>query len=254
MHVHLPKPLHGWRAFVGEVGVIVLGVLIALAAEQAVETLRWQSKVRESEAAIGRDLALASDVASERVALARCNDDRLALLRSAVLASGDRWNTALPQTTDGLSFRGYPYNVPARMWNTQVWDGLMADGTVAHFDPERARTYALLYFTIKLLGADNEFELDTETALNILGDNNVALSPDVKVELIRDIDVLRNKNRLIAATSRQILRRIQDSGHLPSFESTMHRLADPTSRALQCKYAAAALKDRIATTWFTLHR
>ncbi len=30
MHVHLPKPMHGWRAFLGEVGVIVLGVLIAL--------------------------------------------------------------------------------------------------------------------------------------------------------------------------------------------------------------------------------
>ena len=29
MHLHLPKPLHGWRAFVGEVGIIVLGVLIA---------------------------------------------------------------------------------------------------------------------------------------------------------------------------------------------------------------------------------
>ena len=32
MHIHLPKPLHGWRAFVGEVGIIVLGVLIALGA------------------------------------------------------------------------------------------------------------------------------------------------------------------------------------------------------------------------------
>jgi len=31
MHIPLPKPLHGWRAFVGEVGIIVLGVLIALA-------------------------------------------------------------------------------------------------------------------------------------------------------------------------------------------------------------------------------
>ena len=28
MHVHLPKPLHGWREFAGEVGIIVIGVLI----------------------------------------------------------------------------------------------------------------------------------------------------------------------------------------------------------------------------------
>ena len=40
MHIHhLPKPLHGWRAFLGEVGIIVLGVLIALGAESAVEAV-----------------------------------------------------------------------------------------------------------------------------------------------------------------------------------------------------------------------
>lgn len=31
MHVHMPKPLHGWRASIGEVGIIVLGVLMLLA-------------------------------------------------------------------------------------------------------------------------------------------------------------------------------------------------------------------------------
>jgi type IV secretory pathway VirB2 component (pilin) len=36
MDFHLPKPL-GWREFVGEVGIIVLGVLIALGAGQVVE-------------------------------------------------------------------------------------------------------------------------------------------------------------------------------------------------------------------------
>lgn len=31
MHIHLPKLLQGWRAFVGEVGITVIGVLIASA-------------------------------------------------------------------------------------------------------------------------------------------------------------------------------------------------------------------------------
>ena len=254
MHLHLPKPMHGWRAFIGEVGVIVLGVLIALSAEQAVEWFHWQSKVREAEAAIGRDLALTSDFASERVAVARCSDDRLALLRSAMLVTGDHWNTILPDRTDGMGFRSQSYLAPVRLWNTQVWDGLVADGTVAHFNPERARTYALLYHTIRLIAADNNDELNAEPALAILGDKNIALSTDAKLGLVRIIDELRNKNRLIASTSRQILRWIWDTGHLPSLDDTKRRLADPTSRALACKYAAAALKDRIATSWFTLHR
>ena len=45
MHFHLPKPIHGWRAFVGEVAIIVLGVLIALGAEQAVQSIEWREKV-----------------------------------------------------------------------------------------------------------------------------------------------------------------------------------------------------------------
>ena len=45
MHFHLPKPLHGWREFTGEVGIIVLGVLIALGAEQIVESWHWDEKV-----------------------------------------------------------------------------------------------------------------------------------------------------------------------------------------------------------------
>ena len=40
MHFHLPKPLHGWREFWGEVGIIVIGVLIALGAQQVVESAR----------------------------------------------------------------------------------------------------------------------------------------------------------------------------------------------------------------------
>jgi hypothetical protein len=48
MHFHLPKPLHGWREFAGEVGIIVLGVLIALGAEQAVERLHHRVEVDEA--------------------------------------------------------------------------------------------------------------------------------------------------------------------------------------------------------------
>lgn len=46
MHVHLPKPLHGWREFAGEVGIVVIGVLLALGAEQAIEALHHRAQVR----------------------------------------------------------------------------------------------------------------------------------------------------------------------------------------------------------------
>jgi hypothetical protein len=57
MHVHLPKPLHGWRAFVGEVGIIVLGVLIALGAEQAVESIHERGHIEQLRQALRAELA-----------------------------------------------------------------------------------------------------------------------------------------------------------------------------------------------------
>jgi hypothetical protein len=56
MDVHLPKPLHGWRAFAGEVGVIVLGVLIALGAQQLAENLAWRQKVDAALADMNNEL------------------------------------------------------------------------------------------------------------------------------------------------------------------------------------------------------
>jgi hypothetical protein len=57
MHFHLPKPLHGWREFVGEVGIIVIGVLIALGAEQLVETAHWRHQVEAFRSVVHRELA-----------------------------------------------------------------------------------------------------------------------------------------------------------------------------------------------------
>jgi hypothetical protein len=47
VHIHLPKPLHGWRELIGEVAVIVIGILIALGGEQAVEALHHRAEVKE---------------------------------------------------------------------------------------------------------------------------------------------------------------------------------------------------------------
>jgi hypothetical protein len=67
MHFHLPKPLHGWREFFGEVGIIVVGVLIALSAEQVVEAIHWQKEVSEFRQA--EDAELANNLAAFRYRL-----------------------------------------------------------------------------------------------------------------------------------------------------------------------------------------
>ena len=57
MHFHLPKPLHGWRAFAGEVGIIVLGVLIALGLEQVVSAIHDRASAAQTRDSIHAEMA-----------------------------------------------------------------------------------------------------------------------------------------------------------------------------------------------------
>jgi hypothetical protein len=87
MHFHLPKPLHGWREFIGEVGIIVVGVLVALTAEQLVEAAHWRSEVADFRKAVdhelGRNLGIYEIVLKQRP----CVNRRLAELEKLLADS-----------------------------------------------------------------------------------------------------------------------------------------------------------------------
>ena len=78
MHFSVPKPLHGWRQFTGEVGIIVVGVLIALGAEQLVASWHWRSEVRQTDQRLVREMAMNLANAYERFAIDPCLRPRLA--------------------------------------------------------------------------------------------------------------------------------------------------------------------------------
>ena len=77
MRFHLPKPLHGWREFVGEVGIIVLGVLIALGFEQFVSALQWRHETNSARRSLQEDVADNLEEASARQFQQQCIDRRL---------------------------------------------------------------------------------------------------------------------------------------------------------------------------------
>lgn len=56
MRLKLPTPMRGWRSFLGEVGIIVLGVLIALGAQQFAERVRDRQLAGLARTAITEEL------------------------------------------------------------------------------------------------------------------------------------------------------------------------------------------------------
>jgi hypothetical protein len=72
--------MNGWRAFVGEVGVIVLGVFLALGAQEIVEELRIRGEVDTFRRTIDREIALnlyTYEVRTRQNACIATNIDRL---------------------------------------------------------------------------------------------------------------------------------------------------------------------------------
>jgi hypothetical protein len=135
MHVHLPKPLHGWRPFAGEVGIIVVGVLIALAAQQVVETIHQRDDVEQLVA------ALRSELGDDRARWEHIRaSDACTLQRLDAL---DRWLATAPA--------GAKLDRPYRLflWNmhSSAWD-LAKTSPAAHIPLRQRLTYASLYGAI----------------------------------------------------------------------------------------------------------
>jgi hypothetical protein len=56
MDIHKPKPWHGWREFLKEYAIIVVGVLTALGAEQIVVAVDRHEQVEQARAALRREV------------------------------------------------------------------------------------------------------------------------------------------------------------------------------------------------------
>ena len=136
MHVHLPKPLHGWRAFAGEVGIIVLGVLIALGAEQFVESLRHDADARDARSSIQAELEINMARLASRSAQRPCVLRRLAEIQAILDDAGRSGSVATP------NWVGRP-----QFWTMQTvrWDAVSQAGRAAILPPRDLADYGLMY-------------------------------------------------------------------------------------------------------------
>jgi hypothetical protein len=75
MLFRLPRPLHGWREFFNEVVIVVIGVLLALAGAQLVDTINSRSEVASFREAVdhelGRDLGIYQSMMPWRACVTR---------------------------------------------------------------------------------------------------------------------------------------------------------------------------------------
>ncbi len=137
MHVHIPKPIHGWRQFFGEVGIIVLGVLIALGAEQVVEAVHWEHKVAAIRASLTGELSNDRarwewDVGSTACAVRQID-------------AVDRWTRLGDTGQPAPDASAITVNALFLWMHSASWNLATASGSFDHFPIDEQLSYASLY-------------------------------------------------------------------------------------------------------------
>lgn len=155
MQLRIPKPIDGWRQFAGEVGIIVVGVLIALGAQEVVEDTHWRNQVADARASLDAQLVESKFASLERVAISGCIDRQLDFLDEVI--AGKRPAEGLKIKVGAL-----------RLWSTSAWDAATDPGAVARMPAKTRNDYAGLFSFTAAIRELNMDEFATSANLETL--------------------------------------------------------------------------------------
>ncbi|MCL6699625.1 hypothetical protein LZ496_12635 [Sphingomonas sp. NSE70-1] len=204
MKVDLPRPLHGWRKFAGEVGIIVLGVLLALGAEQLAQTVHIRSDTAEAFEAVKSELALSAGVYEERVAQQPCLDQRLKQL--GLVVSAARQSHSLPDV-------GWIGGGPAiRPIQSVAWSSAMSGGLVERFPKLERDRMRLHYSQSENFHSDVDDERVMWATLRILQHQPGPIDGALLAEAASTLERLRYRSWLNGVNADQLMADMKSIG------------------------------------------
>ena len=195
-HIHLPKVPHSWREFLKEYAIIVLGVLTALALEQAVESIHERRLAHEAQEAIHQELQENIDRAAYRLTQQGCIENRLDQIEGLL----QHWqgDDAFPE---GIHI-GFPGSVGLVY---ERWDANLASGRFNEESPEDQSQQAGLYSLVKLLDGLGTKEIEEWSQLRTLELGSRALSPAAKPMIANALSNARSDARSIKLLSQVLI-------------------------------------------------
>ena len=212
MHFHLPKPLHGWREFAGEVGIIVLGVLIALSAEQLAHDIEAHRRAAQAEARIRDELGGSMGTGLERLAVQKCLQSRISQLAEGLSSGRTDWSgLVLPASTVFPLTLREVYRSPNRNWVEDAYHEALAKGDLDSSDPNLRARLAGIYKQVEHLGQLNQREHELNTQLARLQFSRT-LSDAERDQLLGTVAQLDYINASMVLSSRQNIENIHRLG------------------------------------------
>jgi hypothetical protein len=211
-HIHLPKPIHGWKAFVGEIAVIVIGVLIALSAEELITEYNWERRLERTEQALEAEAADSSFILIEQLVTAPCVVAQIDQVREHLL---DPAKAALPLPRLDTPIGPMVIRAPTRAFTFGAWQAAISDGTVPHMDGEQQADTAEVYAQQESLDALMGETDNLRWRLIVLADP-IELTDGNRFAVLQTLAELRMKTTAQQLIAAQLLEAIRDAGRLPA--------------------------------------
>jgi hypothetical protein len=192
MDVRKPIAVSNWRELLKEWGIIVLGVLTALFAEQAVQSFEWHQKVDAAIADMDNELTRGNGPqAYARLAMHDCVGTRLDEMRSAI-ERGDREQSR--KLIDN-------FWLPKRTWDSLARESATASDVASHMPHDRMLQYRITYETVPDLQRLADKELADLGNVRALPASGGAIETPEKIAALQAIESLKLDNDATARES-----------------------------------------------------
>lgn len=194
MEFHKPKPVHNLREFLGEVAVVVLGIVIALTGEQTLQRLEWHHKIRLASAEMRQEIS-GDDGPQvlERIALAPCIDRTLDSVRQ--LLDQDAPRAAVIDAADR-------FWTPRHTWDSIAFESAMSSGVLAQAPVDHVAGLSRFYSLMPVIERANEREYADGAALASIDPSGGPLTAAERRRVLEAVEKLRRDDAEILRLSR----------------------------------------------------
>jgi hypothetical protein len=218
MHFHLAKPLHGWREFFGEVGIIVIGVLIALGAEQVAEAVHWRFETRQLRESLHREIKDDLTNAAYAVMVSPCVRARIQRLDRELTDGRTSWRGDAAEDAEDARWQALPVAFKVSdvegFYTNGHWQTALDSGALAHMPQAERNGLSYTYRAIADLSSYADDEDKIAARLQPLAMPQ-RLSDEQKVAFETELASLDRVNTLLTVYSRKTLEGTRRAGIVP---------------------------------------
>jgi hypothetical protein len=167
MKLSMLRPLEGWRAFAGEVGVVVLGVLLALGAQEIAETFDDRREAAATRESLTNEIEESLAVLELRKAAQPCIDRRLGELRAIVNEWGRTGSFETPRWVSQATWFAF---------DTARFEAAQSAGRLALLPSEEQYRFGLVVGSLRTFRDIQKRETDAWSTLRMLQSGPEVLS------------------------------------------------------------------------------